>query len=62
MPAFSELGPGLRRLEQTVGEGLFKLAGAECGLRDEFGALSEKMFKYTAVLDWRSRSLEVIDE
>jgi hypothetical protein len=30
-------------------------------LRDEFGALAEKMFKHTAVLDWRSRSLELID-
>ena len=31
-------------------------------LRDEFGALSEKMSKHTAVLDWRSRSLELIDD
>lgn len=30
-------------------------------LRDEFGALAEKMTKYTAVLDWRSRNLELIE-
>jgi len=30
-------------------------------LRDEFRALAEKMFKHTAVLDWRSRNLERID-
>ena len=30
-------------------------------LRDEFGELAEKMFKYTAVLDWRSRTLELIE-
>ena len=30
-------------------------------LRDEFGVLTQKMFKHTAVLDWRSRSLELID-
>jgi hypothetical protein len=31
-------------------------------LSREFGALAEKMFKHTAVLDWRSRSLERIDD
>lgn len=30
-------------------------------LRDEFGALADRMTKRTAVLDWRSRSLELID-
>lgn len=30
-------------------------------LRDEFGALAEKMTKRTAVLDWRSRNLELIE-
>ena len=30
-------------------------------LQDEFGALAAKMFIHTAVLDWRSRSLERID-
>jgi hypothetical protein len=30
-------------------------------LHDEFRALAEKMFKHTAVLDWRSRNLERID-
>jgi hypothetical protein len=30
-------------------------------LRNEFGALAAKMFMHTAVLDWRSRSLERID-
>lgn len=30
-------------------------------LRDEFGALAQQMFMHTAVLDWRSRSLERID-
>jgi hypothetical protein len=30
-------------------------------LHDEFGELAEKMFKYTAVLDWRSRTLELIE-
>lgn len=30
-------------------------------LRDEFGALAEKMYQRTAVLDWRSRSLELLD-
>ena len=30
-------------------------------LSTEFGALAEKMSKHTAVLDWRSRSLELID-
>lgn len=29
-------------------------------IRNEFTALAEKMFKQTAVLDWRSRSLELI--
>ena len=31
-------------------------------LRDEFGPLAEKMFHHTAVLDWRSRSLERIHD
>ena len=31
-------------------------------LRAEFGALAEKMSKRTAVLDWRSRSLELIED
>ena len=31
-------------------------------LRDEFGALAEKMSKRTAVLDWRSRNLELIED
>ncbi len=31
-------------------------------LRDEFSALADKMFKHTAVLDWRSRGLELIDD
>ena len=31
-------------------------------LRDEFGELAKKMTKHTAVLDWRSRSLELMDE
>jgi hypothetical protein len=31
-------------------------------LRDEFAALTEKMTKRTAVLDWRSRSLELIED
>jgi len=31
-------------------------------LRDEFGALYAKMTMHTAVLDWRSRSLELIDD
>ena len=31
-------------------------------LRNEFGALAEKMSTHTAVLDWRSRSLERIDQ
>ena len=31
-------------------------------LSNEFSALAEKMFKHTAVLDWRSRSLELIDD
>lgn len=31
-------------------------------IRDEFGALSLKMFVRTSVLDWRSRSLELIDD
>jgi len=30
--------------------------------RDEFGALAAKMSKHTAVLDWRSGSLELIDD
>jgi len=30
-------------------------------LHDEFGGLAAKMFTHTAVLDWRSRSLERID-
>ena len=30
-------------------------------LWEEFGSLAEKMFKHTAVLDWRSRKLELID-
>lgn len=30
-------------------------------LRDEFGDLAGKMFNYTAVLDWRSRNLELLD-
>jgi hypothetical protein len=30
-------------------------------LRNEFGTLAAKMFTHTAVLDWRSRSLELID-
>jgi len=34
-------------------------AGVLC---DEFGALADKMTKRTAVLDWRSRSLELIDD
>jgi len=31
-------------------------------LSDEFGALAAKMSKHTAVLDWRSRNLELIDD
>ncbi len=31
-------------------------------IHDEFGALSRKMSTHTAVLDWRSRSLELIDD
>ena len=31
-------------------------------LRDEFKELALKMFIHTAVLDWRSRSLEMIDD
>lgn len=31
-------------------------------LRDEFGALAEKMTKRTAVLDWHSRRLELIED
>ena len=31
-------------------------------LRNEFGALAQKMRKRTAVLDWRSRHLEQIDD
>jgi hypothetical protein len=31
-------------------------------LRGDFGALAEKMTKRTAVLDWRSRTLELIDD
>lgn len=31
-------------------------------LRDEFPDLAEKMFKYTAILDWRSRRLELLDD
>jgi len=31
-------------------------------LRNEFGALAAKMYTHTAVLDWRSRNLELLDE
>ena len=31
-------------------------------LRDEFGSLAGKMYKHTAVLDWRSRRLEQIGD
>ena len=31
-------------------------------LRDEFAALADKMTKRTAVLDWRSRALELIED
>jgi len=31
-------------------------------VRDEFGALAAKMSKHNAVLDWRSGSLELIDD
>ena len=31
-------------------------------LSEEFDALAGKMFKHTAVLDWRSRSLELLDD
>ena len=31
-------------------------------LEEEFGALADKMTQHTAVLDWRSRNLELIDD
>ena len=31
-------------------------------LQDEFGELAKKMFTHTAVLDWRSRNLELLDD
>jgi len=31
-------------------------------LRNEFGALAAKMYAHAAVLDWRSRNLELLDE
>ncbi|HSO18379.1 MAG TPA: hypothetical protein VLT88_02915 [Desulfosarcina sp.] len=31
-------------------------------LRDEFGALARKMTRRTAILDWRSRRLERIED
>jgi hypothetical protein len=31
-------------------------------LRDEFAALADKMTQRTAVLDWRSRALELIED
>lgn len=31
-------------------------------LRDEFGALAEKMIRHTAIIDWHSRRLERIDD
>jgi hypothetical protein len=31
-------------------------------LRDEFGSLAGKMYKHTAVLDWRSRRLRQIGD
>jgi hypothetical protein len=56
---YDEIGVDRARAEL---KSLFLSRFAAGVLREEFGALAEKMTKHTAVLDWRSRNLELIED